>query len=62
MRTRDKRRFRAILFLGVGLAASALALAAARVHVFHGQDLNSVDLRFSIRGKQTPPRNVVGNA
>jgi adenylate cyclase len=59
LRTRDRRRFRAILFLGVGLAASALALPAARVHVLEGQELNSVDLRFAIRGKQTPSRNVV---
>ena len=59
MRTRDRRRFRAILFLGVGLAASALALAAGRVHVLQGQELDSVDLRFAIRGKQAPSRHVV---
>ena len=59
MRTRDRRRFRAILFLGVGVAASALALAAASVHVLQGQELSSVDLRFAIRGKQAPARQVV---
>jgi adenylate cyclase len=59
LRTRDRRRFRTILFLSVGLAAGALALAAARVHVLQGQELSSVDLRFAIRGKQAPPRNVV---
>jgi adenylate cyclase len=54
-----RRRFRTLLFLSVGLAASALALAASSVHVLRGLELSSVDLRFDLRGKQTPPSNVV---
>jgi adenylate cyclase len=54
-----RRRFRATLFLAVGLAASALALAAAEVHVARGLELGSVGSRFAIRGRDTPPPNVV---
>ena len=57
--THGRRRFRALLFLGVGLAASALALAALRLHVVQGLELNSADLRFDVRGTQAPPQNVV---
>jgi adenylate cyclase len=57
--THGRRRFRALLFLGVGLAASALALAALRLHVVQGLELNSVDLRFDMRGTQAPPQNIV---
>src|SRR3989440_3562614 len=57
--THGRRRFRALLFLGVGLAASALALAALRLHVVEGLELNSVGLRFDVRGTQAPPQNVV---
>ena len=59
MRTRNRRRFRAILFLAVGVAASVLALAASRLHVLGGVELTSVDLRFDVRGKQAPPSNIV---
>src|SRR6266545_1163917 len=55
----ERRRFRTFLFLSVGLAASALALAASRAHVMRGLELGSVDFRFEVRGKQTPPSNVV---
>jgi adenylate cyclase len=56
---RDRRRFRTLLFLGVGLAAAALALAAYRVQLMQGLELASVDLRFDVRGRQTPPSKVV---
>ncbi len=56
---RDRRRFRTLLFLGVGLAAAALALTAYRVHLMQGLELASVDLRFDMRGGQTPPSKVV---
>jgi adenylate cyclase len=54
-----RRRVRTLLFLGVGLAAAALALAASRAHVMRGLELGSVDLRFAVRGKQTPSRDIV---
>lgn len=52
-------RVRAILFIAVGLAATALALAASQVHIARGLELGSVGLRFAIRGNQEPPKNVV---
>jgi adenylate cyclase len=57
--TRGRRRFRILLFLGVGLAASALALAAYRVHVLRGLELGSVDVRFDVRGTEAPPASIV---
>jgi adenylate cyclase len=48
-----------LLFLGVGLAAVGLALGASRAHLLRGLELGSVDLRFSVRGDRTPPRDVV---
>jgi adenylate cyclase len=56
---RGQRRFRTLLFLGVGLAAAVVALAAYRVHVVQGLELASVDRRFDVRGRQTPPSKVV---
>jgi adenylate cyclase len=56
---RSRRRVRIFLFLWVGLVASGLALAGYRVHVLHGLELGSVDMRFDLRGRQAPPANVV---
>jgi adenylate cyclase len=57
--TRGRRRFRIFLFLGVGLAASAVALAAYRLHGPRALELTSVDMRFDARGTQAPTSNVV---
>jgi adenylate cyclase len=57
-RTRSGTRLRLALFLGVGFATTGLALVAYGTHVFRGAELNSVDLRFSIRGTQPRPRNI----
>jgi adenylate cyclase len=54
-----RRRVRTLLFLGVGLAAVGLALAASRVHVLRGLELGSADVRFAVRGKQAPSPDVV---
>jgi adenylate cyclase len=54
-----RRQARTLLFVGVGLAAAGLALGAARVHVLRGLELGSVDVRFAVRGKQAPSRDVV---
>jgi adenylate cyclase len=66
--TRDSGRLRLALFLAVGFAATGIALVAYGTHlfaagsgwdVFGDLELSSVDLRFSIRGKQGPPPNIV---
>jgi len=54
-----RRRVRTLLFLGVGLAAVGLALAASRAHVLRGLELDSVDLRFAVRGPEAPSPDVV---
>ncbi|HMI99371.1 MAG TPA: adenylate/guanylate cyclase domain-containing protein [Gaiellaceae bacterium] len=64
----SKGRLRIALFLAVGLAATGLALVNYGVHVwargsgwdiFGGADLSSIDSRFSIRGEEKPPTNIV---
>jgi adenylate cyclase len=50
---------RRLLFLGVGLAAAALALVASNLHALRGLELASADVRFAVRGKQAPARDVV---
>ena len=64
----SKGRLRIALFLAVGLAATGLALVNYSVHryyagsgwdVFGGADLSSVDVRFSIRGTQPVPKDIV---
>jgi adenylate cyclase len=64
----SKGRLRIALFLAVGFAATGLVLVNYGVHVwaggsgwdiFGGADLSSIDSRFSIRGDQKPPTNIV---
>ncbi len=43
----------------VGVAAAALALLAYATHVTRRPELSTVDARFSVRGTQKPPRDVV---
>ena len=67
MRARGQKRFRTILFLGVGAGMSALVLGAlfAGPHVPSELDLlgslerETVDMRFSLRGSEGPPPDVV---
>ena len=54
-----RARVRALLFLGVGLAAAGLGLAAERTHALRGLELGSVDARFAVRGREAPPRDIV---
>ena len=56
---RHSRRLRLGLFLGVGISAALLAFAAKAGGVLSSQELSTVDVRFSVRGTQPPPRNVV---
>jgi adenylate cyclase len=54
-----RARLRTALFLAVGLAATGVGLLAYGTNVFRGLELSSVDFRFSVRGKQDPPKDVV---
>jgi adenylate cyclase len=58
-RTRTGARLRVALFLGVGFAATGLALVAYGTNLFRGLELDSVDVRFAIRGDQPRPDDVV---
>jgi adenylate cyclase len=58
-RTRSGTRLRVALFLGVGFAATGLALVAYGTNVFRSLELDSVDARFAIRGDQPRPEDVV---
>jgi adenylate cyclase len=58
----DKRRkrLRARLFLGVALVATGLSLIAYAFHFgfFENLERQSIDMRFSFRGSQGPPKDV----
>jgi adenylate cyclase len=58
-RTRSGTRLRVALFLGVGFAATGLALVAYGTNVLRSLELDSVDARFAIRGDQPRPEEVV---
>jgi adenylate cyclase len=59
MRSNRRSRFRLLLFLTTGLGAAAIALTAYFTGILRTQELATVDLRFSIRGAQPPPNDVV---
>jgi adenylate cyclase len=58
----DKRRkrLRTRLFLGVAFGMTGLTLIAYAFHFgfFEGLEQQSVDMRFSLRGAQSPPKNL----
>jgi adenylate cyclase len=56
---RSGARLRFALFLGVGLAATGLGLLTYGTNVFRGLDLDTVDVRYSIRGEQDSPKGIV---
>ena len=58
-RSRTGARLRVALFLGVGFAATGLALVTYGTNLFRGLELDSVDVRFAIRGDQPRPDNLV---
>jgi adenylate cyclase len=53
-----RRRLRASIFLGVGLALTGIALLAYGTNVFKQLELNTVDTRFSVRGSQGTPKDL----
>jgi adenylate cyclase len=59
MRSNRRSRFRLLLFLTTGLGAAAIALTAYFTGVQHTQELATVDVRFSVRGAQSQPNDVV---
>jgi adenylate cyclase len=50
---------RTVLFLAVGLGVTALGLVAYGTDVLRNVELDSVDARFSIRGTQKPPSELI---
>jgi adenylate cyclase len=58
-RARTRQRLHTALFLGVGLAATALGLVGYVTNVFRELELQSVDARFTIRGTEAAPRDIV---
>jgi adenylate cyclase len=54
-----RTRLRTALFLAVGLATTGLGLLAYGTNVFSDLDLRSVDARFSIRGNEGAPSDIV---
>jgi len=59
MRAAARRRLRTILFLGVGLGLTALGLMGYAFDVLGDLERDTVDARFSIRGEQEPPDDLV---
>src|ERR671914_1838638 len=54
-----RSRLHVALFLGVGLAATGIGLVAYGTNVFRELELQSVDARFSLRGTEPPPDDIV---
>src|SRR5262245_47879738 len=54
-----RTRLRTALFLAVGLATTGLGLLAYGTNVFRDLDLRTIDTRFSIRGQQAAPSDIV---
>ena len=55
----DTRRRKALGLLIVGLLAAALGLVARSTGLLGGLERDSVNTRFSLRGDQGPPSNIV---
>ena len=55
MRRAGKERRKMLLLVCVALLASAVATLAYATHLFRRSELQSIDTRLSIRGKQKPP-------
>jgi adenylate cyclase len=59
MRSRQVRRARNIGLLAVTVLAIAVGVAGYAAHLLRSFELGTVDTRFSIRGKQPRPENIV---
>src|SRR3954453_1835104 len=58
LRKNRTQRLRVALFVGVGLAMTGIALVAFGFGLLKGQELGTVDTRFSVRGTQPVPKEV----
>jgi adenylate cyclase len=58
MRAR-RERLRTLLFLGVGLVLTALGIVAYATDAFGDLERDTVDTRFSVRGTETAPKDLV---
>src|SRR3989442_352796 len=57
--TRGRRaRLRTTLFLAAGVAAAGVLLGLYGLNALKGLELRSVDTRFSVRGKQSQPKDL----
>ena len=56
---RGRERLRTRWFVAVGIVAAALALGALALDLFRSTELDTVDARFSIRGEEDPPDDIV---
>src|SRR5262245_2035535 len=54
-----ERRLRLILFLGVAIGAIAIAVTAYGIAFFQDFEDQTIDTRFTIRGDQGPPKDIV---
>src|SRR5262249_7914040 len=54
-----RARMRIVLFLGAGVAAAGIALAAYAAHTLRSIELHTVDARFAIRGSLPVAKHVV---
>lgn len=57
--TRERRRLRTILFLATGLVITALGVLLYLTDAIRDAELDTVDTRFSIRGDEKPPQDLV---
>ena len=59
MRTARKERRKMLSLLAVAVLAAALGVAAYGTHLLRRSELQTIDARFSIRGTQRPPPNII---
>ena len=59
MRHRFRRRLRAAMLLSVGAALTGVVLVLALTDPLRQLELDTVDTRFSVRGSQAPPSDIV---
>jgi adenylate cyclase len=58
-RSRGEQRLRAALFVAVGLGMTGIVLVAFGAGLLKAFELSTVDARFSVRGEQPTPKDVV---
>jgi adenylate cyclase len=57
--TGSRQRLRTLLFLGVGIALTTLGVIAYATDALGDLERDTIDTRFSVRGTQTPPSDLV---